>query len=134
MIRESIESGYQRTIGTLKGFFWGLLGPILRRGDLLPIVYVLAMIGLAGGFVDAVAFPVPNQGILVYPGPGAQTIPEALLDSFVILLGGAGIYATYVSGRQTTKPRAVNMYLGLALLLLAVSLLAGIQLVLLKGV
>ena len=134
MIRELIKSGYDRTIGTLKDFLWRLFRPILRRGSILPLVYVLAMIALAGGFVDALAYPVGNQGILVYPGPGAQTIPEAILDSFVILLGGAGIYLTYMSGRQTTKARAVNMYLGIALLLLAVSLLAGVQLVLLKGV
>jgi len=134
MIRELIKSGYDRTIATLKDFLWRLFRPILRRGSILPLVYVLAMIALAGGFVDALAYPVGNQGILVYPGPGAQTIPEAILDSFVILLGGAGIYLTYMSGRQTTKARAVNMYLGIALLLLAVSLLAGVQLVLLKGV
>jgi hypothetical protein len=133
MIRELMKSGYERSIGTLKGYLWRLLGPILGRGGLLPVVYVLILIGLAGGFVDAIAYPVPNQGILIYPGAGAQTIPEAMLDSFVILLGGAGIYLTYMSGRQTTKARAVNMYLGLALLLLAVSTLAGIQLVILKG-
>jgi len=133
MIRELIKSGYERTIGTLKNLLWGFLGPILRRGNLLPVVYVLIMIGLAGGFVDALAYPVPNQGILIYPSAGAQTIPEAILDSFVILLGGAGIYVTYMSGRQTTKARAVNMYLGIALLLIAVSMLAGIQLLLLKG-
>ena len=134
MIRELIESGYNRTIGNLKNVFWRFLGRISRRGNLLVVLYVILMVGLAGGFVDALAFRVPDQGILIYPGAGAQTISEALLDSFVILLGGAGIYLTYISGRQTTKARAVNMYLGLALLLLAVSMLAGVQLLLLKGV
>lgn len=132
MIRELIKSGYERTIGTLKGIFWSLFGPILRRGSLLPVLYVLIMIALMSGFVNAFAIPVPNQGQVVYPGAGAQTIPEAILDSFVILLGGAGIYLTYVSGRQTTRARAVSMYLGLALLLLAISLLAGTHLLQLK--
>jgi len=134
MIRELVTSGYRRTIGTLKDAIWGLFGPLLRRGSLLPVIYVLIMVGLAGGMVDAIAFPVPNQGSLIYPGVGAQTIAEGILDSFVILLGGAGIYLTYMSGRQTTRARAVNMYLGIALLLLAVSTLAGIQLLQLKGV
>jgi hypothetical protein len=132
MIREFIKSAYEKTVGTLRRAFWGLFGPILRRGNLLSIVYVLAVIGLMGGFINAIFFPVPNQGQVVYPGSGAQTIPEAMLDSFVILLGGAGIYLTYVSGRQTTRARTVNLYLGLALLLIGVSLLAGIQLTLLK--
>ncbi len=134
MIRAVIKSGYYKTVGAMKSLFGGFLGPLLRRGSLLPLLYIIVVVGLAGGFVDALAYPVPNQGALVYPSSTAQTIPEAILDSFVILLGGAGIYLTYMSGRQTTKARAVNMYLGLALLLIAVSTLAGVQLLLLKGV
>jgi hypothetical protein len=132
VIRELIKSGYERTIGTLKDIFGGLFSPILRRGNLLSVLYVLIMVGLVSGFVNALAFPVPNQGEVVYPGAGAQTIPEAILDSFVVLIGGAGIYLTYVSGRQTTRARAVSMYLALALLLLAISLLAGTRLIQLK--
>jgi hypothetical protein len=132
MIRELIESGYERMMGVLRGIFGGLFGPILRRGNLLSVLYMLIMVGLMGGFVSALAFPVPNQGELVFPSNGAQSIPEAILDSFVILLGGAGIYLTYMSGRQTTRARAVSMYLGLAFLLLAISLLAGTRLLQLK--
>lgn len=132
MIRGLIKSGYERTVGTLKGIFWRIFGPILRREDLLSVVYVLIMLGILGGFVNAITLRVPNQGTLIYAGTGYQTIAEAIIDSFVILLGGAGIYMTYMSGRQTTRARAVNMYLGLALLLLFVSLLAGTQLFLLK--
>jgi hypothetical protein len=133
MIRALIKLGYERTVGTLKGIVWGLFGPILRRGDLLTFVYVLILVGIMGGFVNAISLNLPNQGLLVYPGAGAQTYPEAIIDSFVILAGGAGIYLTYMSGRQTTRARAVDMYLGLALLLLFVSLLAGIRLFLLKS-
>jgi hypothetical protein len=132
MIRELVKSGYERATGTLKGIFWGLFGPILRRGSLLTVLYVLIVVGLMGGFVNALTFQLPNQGELVYPGAGAQTIPEAILDSFVVALGGAGIYLTYVSGKQTTRSRAVSMYLGLAFLLLAISLLAGTRLLQLK--
>jgi len=134
VIRAAIRSSYDKTVSAVKSLFWGILSPLLKRGNLLPILYIIIVVGLAGGFVDALAYPVPNQGVLVYPSSTAQTIPEALLDSFVILLGGAGIYLTFMSGRQTTKARAVNMYLGLALLLIAVSTLAGVQLLLLKGV
>ena len=134
MIRGFIESTYKRTIGSLKGFFWGFAGPVARNENIVPVLYVLILVGIMGGFVNAVVQVVPDQGSIVYPGAGFQTFAETLLDSFVILLGGAGIYLTYVSGRQTTKARAVNMYLGLALLLLVVSLLAGMDLVLLKGV
>jgi len=133
MIRELMSSGYERTIGSLTRAFWGFFGPLLRNENLLPVIYMLIITGLAGGFMCALAYPVPNQGILVYPAAGAQTIPEAILNSFVALLGGAGIYLVYMSGRQTVRARAVNLYLGIALLMIAVSTLAGVQLVLLKG-
>lgn len=134
MIRAAIKSGYDKTVGAVRNLFWGFLGPLLRRGNLLALLYIVVVVGLAGGFMDALAYPVPNQGVLVYPSSTAQTIPEAILDSFVILLGSAGIYLTFMSGRQTTKARAVNIYLALAFLLIAVSTLAGVQLLLLKGV
>jgi len=133
MIRELMMSGYTKTVGTLRNTFWKVFRPVLKNENLLPIIYVLAITGLAGGFMAALAYPVPDQGILVYPAAGAQTIPEAILDSFVILLGGAGIYLTYMSGRQTVRVRTVSLYLGIALLMLVVGMLAGLQLLLLKG-
>jgi 4-amino-4-deoxy-L-arabinose transferase-like glycosyltransferase len=56
-----------------------------------------------------------------------------LVDSFVILVGGAGVYLIYLSGRQTTRTRTVNLYLGLAILLITVSVLTGIEIAILKG-
>jgi uncharacterized membrane protein YsdA (DUF1294 family) len=75
---------------------------------------------------------VPNQGLIVYPASGAMTIPEMVIDAVVILFGAAGIYVAYLSGRQTTKSRMVNLYLAIALLLIVVSVFMGIQLSILK--
>ena len=85
------------------------------------------------GFINALVFPVPNQGLIIYPSGGAQTVPEAIINSLVIIVGGAGIYLAYMSGRQTVRSRTVNLYLTFALLLIAVSLLMGIQVAILKG-
>ena len=85
------------------------------------------------GFIDAVVFPVPNQSYIPFPSGSAMTIPEAVLNAFVIAVGAAGIYLVYLSGRQTAKTRTVNMYLGLALLLLIVSVFTGIDMAILKG-
>ncbi len=133
MIRRMLETGYNKTFGALKKSLWNLVGSVLSGGGLYQLVYVLVIVGLMAGFINAVFFPVPNQGIIVYPGGGAQTIPEAVIDAFVIMLGGAGIYLAYVSGRQTTRARAVNMYLTLALVMIVVSLLVGIDLAIIKG-
>ena len=131
MIRGFLTTVYSRTLGAAKNWFFGLLGSGTKSGLLLGL-YVVVIVGLMAGFIDAIVFPVPNQGQIIYPSPGAQTIPEAIIDALVIVLGGAGIYFTYISGRQTTRARAVNLYLSLALLLIAVSILAGVQVQIIK--
>lgn len=132
MIRRVLEQGYNMTVGTVRNALAKALGSVANRMGLLQVLYVLGLVALMGGFVNAVFFPVPNQGQIVYPGTGAQTIPEAILDASVILIGGGGIYAAYVSGRQTTKSRMVNLYLAIALLLIAISVLMGLYLSVIK--
>lgn len=133
MIRQSLESVYHRTIGSLRNRVAGLLGSITNRGGVIPLLYVLALVGLLAGFVTSLVYRVPNQTLIPYPNSQAETIPEAVIDMFIILTGGAGVYTVYLSGRQTVKARAVNLYLALALLLLVVSVFAGIELAILKG-
>ena len=133
MIREALRFAYRRTVGALKDAFVGFASSITRGGGLLQMLYVVFLVALMAGFVNAVVFPVPNQSLIPYPSGSSMTIPEAVLDAFVVAVGGAGIYMVYLSGRQTTRARTVNMYLGLALLLLVVSLFTGIDMALLKG-
>lgn len=132
MIRRILIAGYNRTVGYARDTVSSLVSSV-ARGGILQLLYILILVGLMAGFINAVFFAIPNQGIVVYPGGGAQTIPEMFLDGFVIAVGGAGIYLAYVSGRQTTRARTVNLYLGLALLLIAVSMLTGIDLAIIKG-
>ena len=133
MIREVIESLYKRTIGALRDAVAGFVSSITRGGGLIQAIYVLLFVALAAGFISAVVFPLPNQTYIPYPGGTAETIPEAIVDAFVVLMGGAGIYLVYLSGRQTVRSRTVNLYLGLALLLIVVSVFTGIDMALLKG-
>lgn len=133
MIREVLERGYNATVGTLRGALTRALGSLSSRTGIVQLLYVIALVALMGGFVNAVFFPLPNQGQIIYPGAGSQTIPEAVLDASVILIGGAGIYVAYISGRQTTRSRMVNLYLGIALLLIALSVFMGLYLTVLKG-
>ena len=133
MIREAIVSAYRKTIGALKDSLVGFVSSVTRGGGLIQLLYVLLIVALMAGFVNAVFFPVANQSYIPYPGGSAQTIPEAIIDAFVIVVGAAGIYLAYLSGRQTTRTRTVNLYLGLALLLIIVSIFTGIDLAILKG-
>lgn len=133
MIRQALERGYRRTIGALGGWLSNFFTTVTRGGGLLELLYVLLLVGLMAGFIDAVVFPVSNQSLIVYPSGGAQTIPEAVLDAFVIFVGGAGVYLAYISGRQTTRSRTVTLFLGLALLMIIVSVFTGMELAILKG-
>ncbi len=133
MIREAIESAYKRTIGALKDALLGFVSSLTRGGGLMQTLYVVLLVALMAGFVNAVVFPVPNQSYIPYPSGSAQTIPEAIVDAFIIVVGGAGIYLVYLSGRQTVRSRTVSLYLGLALLMLVVAVFTGIDMAHLKG-
>lgn len=133
MIREALATAYKRTVGSLKDTILGFITSVTRGGGLVQLAYVVVLVALMAGFANAVFFPVANQSYIPYPGGSAMTIPEAIIDAFVIVVGAAGIYLAYLSGRQTTRTRTVNLYLGLALLLIVVSVFTGIDLALLKG-
>ena len=91
MIREALESAYERTIGEVKDSFLGFVSSITRGGGLIQALYVLLLVALMAGFIDAVVFPVPNQSYIPFPSGSAMTIPEAVLNAFVIAEGAAGI-------------------------------------------
>jgi hypothetical protein len=133
MIRDVLQTAYRRTIGALKDTLAGFVSSITRGGGLIQGLYVLLFVALAAGFVNAVVFPVSIQTYIPYPNGSAETIPEAIVDAFVVIMGGAAVYLVYISGRQTVKTRTVNLYLGLALLLLLVSVFTGIDMAILKG-
>jgi len=133
MLRTALESAYKRTIGALKDSLAHLISSLTRGSGLIEVLYIIILVALMAGFVNAVVFPVANQSYIPYPGSSAMTIPEAIVDAFVIVVGGAGIYLVYQSGRQTVRSRTVNLYLGLALLMLVVAVFVGIDMAILKG-
>lgn len=133
MIRRRLESWYERTIGSVRESASNAVSYVTKRGNLLQIIYVVLVIGFTAGFIDAVFFPVPDQSYVVYPEVGVQTVAEGFIDFFVVAIGGGGIYLAYLSGRQTTSSRMVNFYLALALMMIAISLLAGMEIAILKG-
>lgn len=88
-------------------------------------LYVLGIILMTAGLVCAVLEPV-NFGYTIFPSSGAQSATETGIDALAVLLGAAGVYLSYVSGRQTTKSRVVNFYLTIGLLMIAISVFIGI--------
>ena len=133
MIREALDSVYKRTLGSLRDWL-GSLASSMAGGGLVTALYMVYLVVLLAGFVNAfLNQAVISQTYIPYPNGTVQTIPEGVINAFVIAMGGGGVYLTYMSGRQTVRSRTVNMYLGLALLLLVVSLFTGVEMAIMKG-
>ncbi len=131
-----IKQAFQSVLNRLEGFPRRALrigAPLFsNRQRWIQLLYVLAVVVFAAGLVNAAVQPV-DQRYIIFPGRGSQSISETVINSFAILLGAAGFYVSYLSGRQTTKPRMVNFYLILALLLIASAMYLGFYVFSAKG-
>ena len=134
MIKKVLESSYNRVAGALQKGVTRLLGFLLSpgRGRWVQLLYLLGIIAFSAGFVNAAVQPV-DQRYIIFPSKGFQSISETVINAFAILLGASGIYVAYLSGRQTTKPRMANIYLVLALMLLATAMYIGLYVYNSKG-
>ncbi len=132
LIKQAIESTLNKVGGVLKRALRGG-GPIFsNRERWIQLLYVLAIVVFAAGLVNAAVQPV-DQRFIIFPGRGSQSISETVINAFAILLGAGGLYVSYLSGRQTTKPRMVNFYLILALMLIASAMYLGFYVFSSKG-
>ena len=133
MLRETLESAYTRTVAAAKDAAVDYGSKVVESGGLAQAIYLLVIVALMAGFIDALVNPLPNQTYIPYPSFTGETVPEAFVDAFVMGLGAAGIYLAIVSCRQTTNQKNVNLYLAVALVFLVVSLFTGMNMALLKG-
>ena len=126
MIRERLDSALDAVKGGVeRAYGRNRTLSSLSNGRLLEFLFIAAIVVMSAGIVDAAIQPV-SSGTIIYPNQGFQSFSETVINAFVILLGGAGIYVSYLSGRQTTKPRMVNFYLIIGILLLAMATYLGI--------
>jgi hypothetical protein len=88
------------------------------RSSWIEVIYIAGIIAMSAGIVSALASPVP-QTYLIYPGPNGQTIAETVINAMALVMGFGGLYFSYLSGRQTVKPRLVGFFLILGILLIA---------------
>lgn len=117
---------------SLVGGLWNRLGKATGRNGLLTelknhwmeVVYIIGIVLMTSGIVSAIIQPV-NFGYTIFPSTTAQSGTETAVDALAVIIGSAGIYMSYLSGRQTTKPRMVNFFLVLGLLLIAISVYIG---------
>ena len=126
MIRKKFESSIGAITGRLSRMVDknGSLSSLIRS-RWIEVLYVLGIVAMASGIVNAAIQPVDSRYI-IFPGQGSQSITETIINALALLLGATGIYLSYLSGRQTTKPRMVTFYLILGLLLLGTGIYIGI--------
>ncbi|MDG6914932.1 MAG: hypothetical protein JRM86_00905 [Nitrososphaerota archaeon] len=90
------------------------------RDNWMPAVYVLGLVALSAGIVDALASPV-SQSYIIYPSPGGESIAEMTLYMVATLIGVGGLYLSYLCGRPTLSRRLVGFFLPLGLLMLGIA-------------
>jgi len=88
------------------------------RNSWIEVLYIAGIIVMSAGVVSALASPVP-QSYIIYPGRDGQSIPETVINAMALAMGFGGLYFSYLSGRQTVKPRLVGFFLILGILLIA---------------
>jgi uncharacterized membrane protein YsdA (DUF1294 family) len=132
MIKKAFESNYAKIRNRISHGFQNRRFSLLVRARWIELLYILALLAMAAGIVNAAIQPV-DQRYVIYPVRGAQSVSETAIDAFTILLGAAGVYLAALSGRQTTKPRIANFYLVLALMLIGSAIYIGVYIYSFKG-
>jgi hypothetical protein len=106
-VRERLEKSAERS---------GLTTTV--KNSWIEVLYIAGIIVMSAGIVSALASPVP-QAYIIYPGRSGQSIPETVINAMALAMGFGGLYFSYLSGRQTVKPRLVGFFLVLGILLIA---------------
>lgn len=91
------------------------------KNNWIEALYIAGIVVMSAGIVSALASPV-NQTYMIYPSTGGETISEMVIYSMAMLLGFGGLYLSYLSGRQTVKPRLVGFFLTLGLIMIAIAI------------
>jgi hypothetical protein len=114
---ESRVSGVEERVGKVVGRS-GVSTTV--RNNLVEVLYIFGIVVMSAGIVSALAAPVP-QSYIIYPSANGESIPEMVIYCMAAFLGFGGFYLSYLSGRQTVKPRMVPFYLTLGLIMMAIA-------------
>lgn len=120
MIRQWLQSrvsGISERLGKVTGR-GGVSATV--RNNWIEVVYIAGIIVMSAGVVSALASPV-DQSYIIYPSTNGETVSEMVIYAMAMLLGFGGLYLSYLSGRQTVKPRLVGFFLVLGLIMIGIA-------------
>ncbi len=94
------------------------------------IVFLLLVAGVLNAITNA-GTPGIN-GSPIVPNPTIQNTTETFILLFAYLLGALGVYAFFLSGRQTIRARSAEMFFLFGIMLVSVALVLGYYIVISK--
>ncbi len=90
-------------------------------------IYILTLLLLAAGVINAASnagTPGINSESIV-PNPSVQSTVETFIMLFGYIVGAIGVYAFFLSGRQTIRARSAEMFFVFGILLVSVAVTLG---------
>ncbi|MCP8308294.1 MAG: hypothetical protein H3Z52_05960 [archaeon] len=103
----------------------------LRR--LIEIAYMLALLFLFAGIINALLEGQYYSDYTIVPSFRIQSLVETFLNLFAIIIGTSGIYLMYLGGRRTGAKKAPSLYVISGLTVLIISVLIWLFIIGVKG-
>ena len=94
------------------------------------IVFLLLIAGILNAITNAGTPGINGQPIV--PNPTIQNTTETFILLFGYLLGALGVYAFFLSGRQTIRARSAEMFFIFGIMLISIALVLGYYIVISK--
>lgn len=102
----------------------------LRR--LVEIAYMLALLILFAGIINALLEGLNFPNYLIIPSFRIQSLMETFLNFSAIAIGTSGIYLMYLGGKRTGK-KAPSLYVISGWIILSISMLIWLFIISTKG-
>ncbi len=103
------------------------------KGRGIEWLYLLVFLLLVAGVLNAASNASPAvESEIIVPNPSIQSVTETFILLFGYIVGALGMYALYLSGRQTIRARSAEMFFVFGIMAVAVALTLGYYVVISK--
>lgn len=94
------------------------------------IIFLLLVAGVLNAATNASTPGVASQ--IIVPNPSIQSPTETFILLFAYIIGALGMYALFLSGRQTIRARSAEMFFVFGIMAVAIALTLGYYIVISK--
>ena len=130
-IKKRVQGFYRTALEIMKGIIGRKrLSKASQRLDLrkiIEIAYMFAFLLLSAGIINfLIEGNIPDLAqYIIVPLFRYQNLIETIVNFFTVMMGAAGFYLIYLSGKKISTKKTVNLYLisGFIILISSVSIL-----------